>query len=76
MAIYNDYRRKKPSKFRRFIWIITPDWWDDLWWDKSAYSDHDIIFGGKYYIKKTFKLRNLALIIAIGTLISFLIHIL
>ena len=71
MAIYDDYKRRKVSNFK-----LIPDWlsnlWDNLWWNKKT---SELEFGGEYYIGKTFKTGNLALLIAIGTLISFLIHI-
>jgi hypothetical protein len=75
MAYYDYFNQKKPSRWKRFIWAITPDWWDDLWWEKNSFGNHDIVFGGEYRIVKTFKTGNLALIIAIGTLIAFIIYI-
>lgn len=76
MAIYDVYRRKSPSKIKQLIPNWLSDLWNNLWWKNDVYGNHDIVFGGEHYIKKTFKTGNLALIIAIGTLITFLIYIL
>jgi hypothetical protein len=74
MAYFDSFRRKEPSKFRQFIQAITPDWWDDLWWEKHSYGNHNIVFGREYYIKKTFKTGNLALIVALGLISVFIIY--
>ena len=61
MAYFDYIGKKEPSKFRRFIWAISSDWWDDLWWEKHSHGK----FGGEYCVEKTFKTGNLALVIAI-----------
>jgi hypothetical protein len=59
---------QRPSKWQRIVWMLTPSWWDDLWWEhhhSESYGD----YGSGY---TTFKKTNLALVISIACFIMLL----
>lgn len=49
------------------------DLWDSFWWNEE-HSSH-IVYGSSYDVHRTFKTGNLALVIAIITLIIVLIKV-
>jgi len=58
---WNNYYRKT-TKWQRFLAWITPSWWHSFW-----YKEHWNSFGSSNY--NEFKTANLAIVIAIITLI-------